>query len=262
MDFRKVMLIVKKDILESSSTILPFVSMFVALLFLTIFFVSAIYAFFQAAFVAVSFPSFARNFNVNDMIVTPYMGFVAFLSVLIIPIIASKSFAQERKLKTIELLFTYPFKEIELVIGKMISTFLMYLMFLTFAMIYIIFFVVVYTVINKGTLDLGVIATGFLGLILIGALIVSMSVFVSTLTDEFFVAMLISLFLVLTFWLIGFTGDFTNPTYKNIVKAISISTNFENLSKGVIDLKNIAYFIISIVLFTYLSIFSLTENKG
>ncbi|MCS6955076.1 MAG: ABC transporter permease subunit [Candidatus Calescibacterium sp.] len=261
MDFKKINLIVSKDILEYLSTIFPFVSMFIALLFLTIFFISAVYSFFQAAFVAVSFPTFAKNFNVNDMIVTPYLGFVAFFSILIIPIIAAKSFAQEKKLKTIELLFTYPFKETELVLGKVLSSFFIYLVFLFFAMLYIVLFIVIYSFVNKGSIDFGVVFAGSLGLILLGLSVVSISVFVSTFVDDIIPAWAISLVVVLIFWLIGFTGDFANVTYKNLVKTISLANNFENFSKGVIDIKNVVYFIVFNLLFIYLSVLFLTDKE-
>lgn len=262
MNFRKVNLIASKDILEYLSSVFPFISMFVALMFLSIFFISALYTFFQAAFIAASFPAFARNFNVNDMIVTPYMGFIAFFSIMVIPIVASKAFSQERKLKTIELLFTYPFKEIELVLGKVLSAFVTYLLFLFFAMLYIILFVVVYAFMNKGSIDFSIVFSGFIGLFLLGLSVVSLSVFISSITDDFFVSMVISLVIILIFWLIGFVGDFASPLFKNIVKSISISNNFENFSKGVIDLKNVAYFLVFNLLFIYLSIISLINRKG
>ncbi|MCS7165492.1 MAG: ABC transporter permease [Candidatus Calescibacterium sp.] len=261
MDFRKVNLIVSKDILEYLSTVFPFISMFIALLFISIFFISAVYSFFQVAFIALSFPSFAKNFNVNDMIVTPYFGFVAFFSILIIPIIAAKSFAQEKKLKTIELLFTYPFKEIELVFGKVLSSFLVYFVFLIFAMLYIVIFVVIYSLINKGPIDFGVIFSGFLGLVLLGFAVVSVSVCISTFVDDIIPAWAISLVVILIFWLIGFTGDFANVTYKTIVKNISLANNFENFSKGVIDVKNIVYFITFSILFIYLAVMFLTDKE-
>lgn len=260
MDFKKVNLIASKDIMEYLSTVFPFISMFVALCFLSIFFISAVYAFFQAAFVAQAFPSFAKNFNVNDMIVTPYLGFVAFFSILIIPIISAKAFSQERKLKTIELLFTYPFKEIELVFGKIISSLIIYFVFLFFSFLYLVLFIFFYSFINKGAMDFSIVISGFVGLLLLGLSVITISVFVSTFVDDIVPAWAISLVLVLIFWLIGYTGDFANVMYKNFVKTISLGNNFENFSKGVIDLKNVAYFLSFNLLFIYLSIISLMEK--
>ncbi|MFN3995548.1 MAG: ABC transporter permease [bacterium] len=261
MNFRKINLVVSKDILEYLSSIFPFLSMTVALIFLTIFFISAVYGFFQAAFIAISFPSFARGFNVNEMIVTPYLSFIAFFSIIVIPIVAAKSFAQERKLKTLELLFTYPFKETELVMGKFISSFIIYTLFLINALLYILIFIFFYSLINKGSIDFGIILSGTLGLLLLGVNVIAISVFVSTFSDDLVFAWIISFVIVLILWLIGFTGDFAGAAYKNFVKTISLATNFENFSKGVIDLKNVAYYLISTLLFIYLSTISLSERN-
>jgi len=263
MNLRKAWLVSFKDILEYSTNFAPFVSVFIATLFLSFIFISSIVYFFNSVSILMNFPSMLKDFNVSKYIVTPYFNFVSFLGLMIIPIISARSFSLEKKLKTIELLFTYPFRESELVLGKILSSFVMYGLFLLVSLFYIFSFVIVYSIINKGVIDWGILFSGTLGLLLLGLSAISLSVFVSSLVDDIIPAWVISFVLVLFFWIVGQIADtYTgNTIIKNIMQTISWANNFDNFSKGVIDLKNLTYFVLFILFFSYLSVVSLTEGK-
>jgi len=266
MDFKKAWLVAMKDIMEYSVTYAPFISVFSAALFLALIFSLSIIYFFNNLAILINFPSFLKDFSIEKFIVTPYFNFVSFLGLIIIPIISARSFSVEKKSKTIELLFTYPFRESELVVGKILSSFIMYTIFLSIALFYLLSFLFVYTFFNKGQFEWGVLFTGILGLILVGLSGISLSVFVSSFIDDIVPAWLISFMLILFFWLVGQFGDMITGTgwldiLKTVLQNISWNNNFDNFSKGIIDLKNLAYFILLTLFFGYLSTISLTESK-
>ena len=261
MNIRNVFALVKKDLLENSSNLFAPIAMTIALFFLMLVFVGAVMSFFNIIPVVLQFPSWASKFNVNDQIINPYIGFVAFLSIIILPIIGAKAFSQEKKLKTIELLLTYPFNEVELVLAKVISTFLIYFIFLFFALLYLVIFIFFYSFLNKGFIDFGNTWSGFLGLILLVLAIISLSVYISTLFNDVVPAWIVSLVIVLFLWIMGYMADLMPIKVKNILTTISLSSNFDNFSKGVIDLKNVVFFLVFSLLFIYLAITNLIDRK-
>jgi ABC-2 type transport system permease protein len=160
-----------------------------------------------------------------------------------------------------ELLLTYPFNEVELVLAKVISTFLIYFIFLFFALLYLVIFIFFYSFLNKGFIDFGNTWSGFLGLILLVLAIISLSVYISTLFNDVVPAWIVSLVIVLFLWIIGYMADLMPIKVKNILTTISLSSNFDNFSKGVIDLKNVVFFLVFSLLFIYLAITNLIDRK-
>ena len=173
-----------------------------------------------------------------------------------IPAITMGIISKEKNTGTMEVMCTLPIKDHEFVLGKYLAilTLLEVALFLTGVMFINLVFV--------GTnIDYGAIFTGYLGLFLAGAVYASMGLFASSLTDNQVVGFIIAIFFVLIFFLIDKLLIFMPHSIAGIMQYLSIDYHLSNISKGVLDTRNLIYFFSMITLFIMLTIESLNSRK-
>lgn len=155
-----------------------------------------------------------------------------------IPAITMRMLAEEKKTGTIELLLTKAVSDREVVIGKFLACFLLVAIAIAFTLPYYI------TLANIGNVDHGAILCGYLGLLLMSAAYVSIGLFTSSVTNNQIVAFLLALFIGLFFHIIfnvlaanlgGFVGQ--------LFHTLSLSVHYESLARGVVDTKDVVYFL-------------------
>jgi ABC-2 type transport system permease protein len=173
-----------------------------------------------------------------------------------IPALTMRLLAEEKKTGTIELLLTKAISDRQVVIGKFLSTLALICIALLLTLPYVI------TVSSIGNLDMGEVICGYLGLILMSSAYISIGLYASSVTSNQIVAFLMSLFIGLFFHIIfdvlqgsatGFIGEFFSM--------LSMSTHFESISRGVMDSKDIIYFLSIITLGLFLTEISLSKRK-
>ena len=173
-----------------------------------------------------------------------------------IPAITMGIISKEKNTGTMEVMCTLPIKDHEFVLGKYLAilTLLEVALFLTGIMFINLVFV--------GTnIDYGAIFTGYLGLFLAGAVYASMGLFASSLTDNQVVGFIIAIFFVLIFFLIDKLLIFMPHSIAGTMQYLSIDYHLSNISKGVLDTRNLIYFFSMITLFIMLTIESLNSRK-
>jgi len=173
-----------------------------------------------------------------------------------IPAITMGIISKEKNTGTMEVMCTLPIKDHEFVLGKYLAilTLLEVALFLTSVMFINLVFV--------GTnIDYGAIFTGYLGLFLAGAVYASMGLFASSLTDNQVVGFIIAIFFVLIFFLIDKLLIFMPHSIAGTMQYLSIDYHLSNISKGVLDTRNLVYFFSMITLFIMLTIESLKSRK-
>ena len=173
-----------------------------------------------------------------------------------IPAITMGIISKEKNTGTMEVICTLPIKDYEFVIGKYLAilTLLEVALFLTGIMFINLVFV--------GTnIDYGAIFTGYLGLFLAGAVYASMGLFASSLTDNQVVGFIIAIFFVLIFFLIDKLLIFMPHSIAGTMQYLSIDYHLSNISKGVLDTRNLIYFFSMITLFIMLAVESLNSRK-
>lgn len=166
---------------------------------------------------------------------------------LFIPALTMKLLAEENKSGTIELLLTKPVTDWQVVSGKFLATLILIIVALFLTIPYYI------TIANLGNVDHGAVWSGYLGLLLMSASYISIGIFASSITNNQIVAFLLALFIGVFFHLIFgiLSGAFSGATAR-IIDYLSMSTHFDSISRGVIDSKDLIYFL-SII---FLSLFS------
>lgn len=180
-------------------------------------------------------------------IITPWVY------LLLIPAITMRLFSEEKKTGTIELLLTRPLTEMQVVIAKYLAGVILVLISLVPTLIY--YFSVSSISLPAGNLDSGAIWGSYIGLLLLGACFVSIGLFSSSLADNQVVAFIISFFLCL-FCFKGFesiAGLFGMSKSATIIFDLGINAHYLSLSRGVIDTRDIVYFVSVILFFLFLT---------
>ena len=172
-----------------------------------------------------------------------------------IPALTMRLLAEEKKTGTIELLLTKAVTDREVVAGKFLSTFLLIAIALVFTLPYVI------TVANIGNLDYGQVFCGYAGLLLMSAAYISIGLYASSITQNQIVAFLSSLFIGLFFHLIfGVLASNFGGTLSFLFSTLSMSDHFESISRGILDSRDLIYFLSIVFIGLFLSELSLTKR--
>lgn len=182
---------------------------------------------------------------------------VAFWTLFIfIPAITMKQLAEEKKSGTIELLLTKSITDRQLVVGKWLACFLLVAIALLFTIPYYI------TVARLGDIDHGATLSGYLGLLLMSSVYISVGIFASSLTNNQIVAFLLALLIGIFFhFLFGVIASSSSGVLGEILNTLSIQNHFESISRGVLDSKDLIYFISITLLGLLLSEFVISKRK-
>ena len=173
-----------------------------------------------------------------------------------IPALTMRLLAEEKKTGTIEMLLTKAVTDREVVIGKFLSTFLLIAVALMFTLPYPI------TIANIGNLDIGQVVCGYLGLLLMSGAYISIGLYASSITNNQIVAFLLALFIGLFFHLIfGVLADNFTGLAGQVLNTLSLSNHFESISRGVMDTRDLIYFLSIIFIGLFLSELSLTKRN-
>ena len=155
-----------------------------------------------------------------------------------IPAITMRMLAEEKKTGTIELLLTKAVTDRDVILGKFLACFLLVTIAVLFTLPYYI------TLANIGNVDHGAIWCGYLGLRLMSAAYISIGLFTSSITNNQIVAFLLALFIGIFFHIIfNVLASSTSGFIGQLFHTLSLSVHFESLSRGVIDTKDIVYFL-------------------
>ena len=181
--------------------------------------------------------------NVNEMVIRPLFYNVSIIILLMIPLFTMRLYAEDKKSVTLEVLMTSPLSNLQIITGKFLGTLALYMIMLGFTLIYpLILFM-------YGNPDWGPIATGYVGLILMGAAYISIGGLCSSFTENQIVAAVISFGVLLFLWVISWASHFVGPGVGEVLSYLSLIEHFDDFSKGIIDTKDIVFYL-SFILFS------------
>lgn len=207
---------------------------------------------------------FPNDFNILDYGYASLDGLfivAPLVFLFLVPAVTMRSFSEEMKTGTIELLFTRPLSDMQIVVAKFMAAVTLILFAMLPTLIY--FFSVYQLGYPVGNLDAGSIWGSYLGLLLLGAVFASVGVFASSLSDNQVVSFILAI-LISSFLYLGFEFIYSLDLFGNIdlfIRSLGISSHFSSISRGVIDTRDVVYFLSVIALFLYLTIFSLSRRK-
>ncbi|ALJ03715.1 gliding motility-associated ABC transporter permease subunit GldF [Pseudalgibacter alginicilyticus] len=195
------------------------------------------------------------NYGFSDL--SPFFLLAPWVLIFLIPAVTMRSFSDEKKQGTLELLLTKPISTLNIVLGKYFGAFILILIALLPTTLYIY---TIYQLGNPmGNLDMGSTLGSYFGLLFLIAAYTAIGIFTSSLTDNQIVAFIAAVFICFLFF-IGFEGaaDFVSSHF---IEQLGISYHFKSMSRGVLDTRDIIYFLSITIFFLILTKFNLNKEQ-
>lgn len=207
----------------------------------------------------VSYDTNLLEAKIADLI--PFFNLAPTIFLILIPAITMRSFAEERRTGTIELLFTKPLYEWQIVLAKFLAG--TTLVFISVLPTLVYFFSVYQLAEPVGNMDIGASITSYIGLLFLGACFVAIGLFASALTQSQIVAFIIAMFgtwfLFEGLDLIGSFNVFGGLDF--VIRYVGIKSHYHAIMKGVVDSRDLVYFFSLIILFLFATITVVKAQK-
>jgi ABC-2 type transport system permease protein len=192
-------------------------------------------------------PQMAEQLNLNDAVIGPLLHNLSVVLIILMPMITMRTFAEEKRLGTYEMLMTSPLSIGEIVAGKFLSTLVFVLIMIGLTGIYPLILML------YGNPELGMIASGYLGLLLLAVTFASVGLLTSSLTENQIIAAVSCFVILLLLYIIAWPAETAGSTLGEVLKYLSLTDHFAEMVKGVIDTKDLVYFLSVIGLALFLT---------
>jgi ABC-2 type transport system permease protein len=199
-----------------------------------------------ASFQVAQNPQLAAMLDPFQVVFRSFFEDLGFILLLLTPILTMRLLAEEKRAGTAELLFTYPIPDWGVIMGKFLAAFAVFATFLVFTVAYPVMFAFL------TRMDWGQIASGYLGVLLLGGATLALGLFASSLTANQIIAAISAFALLLLFWLIGAPQEMGSAG-GGLLGALSLRDHLPNLAKGVIDTKDPLYYLCFAFFFLFLT---------
>ena len=193
--------------------------------------------------------------NINNMAIRPLLQNVSVVGLFVLPLITMRTYAEEKRSGTIELLLTSPLTDFQIIMGKFAGAVALYCLMLAVTLPHMAILFV------YGNPEWKPIVTGYLGLLLMGASFISMGLWISSLTRNQIVAGMITFAMLLLLWTINWAIDSAGPGMQKLLTAVSITDHFDDFSKGVIALRHVVYYLSFITFGLFLTAKSVDSER-
>jgi ABC-2 type transport system permease protein len=196
-----------------------------------------------------------QSMNVNQQLIRPLLQNVNILVLFLMPMVTMRTYAEEKRSGTIELLLTSPVTDFQIIMGKFLGAMALYACMLAVTLIHIgLLFV-------YGHPEWKPIVTTYIGLLLFGGCFVSLGLFISSLTKNQIVAGMVTFAVFLLLWIITWIGSFSGPTVDKITQYISILDHLDDFGKGVLDTTHLIYYLSFITFGLFLTAKSVDSER-
>lgn len=197
----------------------------------------------------------AMTFNLTEMVLTTLFLNSAVMILFFTPILTMRAFAEEKRQGTLELLLTLPVRDHEILLGKFAAALTLFI----YMILPMAFFPILVRCVG-GYFEWGTVWSGFLGLFLLGGSFIAVGLFASSLTENQVISALVSFGILLILWVMGWLEMFSEIPAARIAGHLSSMEHFKSLARGVVDLKDIAYYLFFIFFFLYASLLTLESR--
>lgn len=215
----------------------------IAYLLLTIFavifgfFFSAATAFFSLRSTEMQMMGRSFPMDINELIIRPLLSNASVIALFLIPMITMRLFAEEKRSGTIELLMTSPVTDLQIILGKFLGALILYGCIVGVAALNFVFLFI------YGNPDTKPLLVGLLGLLLQGGAMIALGTFISTTTRNQIVAGGATFAICLLLWVLDWLSAFETAAWAKVMSYLSIIQHFEPFTKGVLDSKDVVFFL-------------------
>jgi len=196
-----------------------------------------------------------QSMNVNQQLIRPLVQNVTILVLFLMPMVTMRTYSEEKRSGTIELLLTSPLSDFQIIMGKFLGAMALYLVMLAVTLIHLAILFV------YGHPEWKPILTAYVGLVLLGGCFISLGLFISSLTKNQIVAGVVTFAVFLFFWIITWIGSFSGPTVDKLTTYLSIIDHLDDFGKGVIDTTHVIYYLSFITFGLFLTAKSVDSER-
>jgi ABC-2 type transport system permease protein len=176
-------------------------------------------------------------------------------TLFIVPIITMRLLAEERKSGTLEVLLTSPVSEATVVLGKFLGALGFYLVVWVPSLVFVLYLG------SKTAVDFGSVASGYLGIALIGAYFISIGVFASTLTKNQIVAAILTFAMLIPLFSAGLFQSGADPSRQSVIDYLNMWDHMDEFARGIVDTRRLVYYLSGMAFFLFLSTVVLSSKK-
>jgi len=185
--------------------------------------------------------------NLNERVIRPLLSNISVVGLFLIPMITMRLFAEEKRTGTIELLATSPVSDLQVILGKWTAAVVLYGgMLLLSALNFLFLF-------KYGRPDWKPLAIGYLGLLLQAGALLAIGTFISTLTKNQIIAGAVTFAVCLLLWILEWVTGFDTAAWARVMGYMSVITHFESFAKGLLDSKDVIFYVTLIFLGLFLT---------
>ena len=175
--------------------------------------------------------------NVNQQMIRGLLQNAAVLILFVMPMITMRTYAEEKRSGTIELLLTSPITDFQIIIGKFLGALALYLAMLLVTVLYVAILFI------YGNPEWRPIVAGYVGLVLMGSCFLAVGLLVSSFTKNQIVAGFLTFAVFLMLWVINWIGESFGTTGQSVLSYLSITEHFDDFTRGIIDTKHVIYYL-------------------
>jgi ABC-2 type transport system permease protein len=193
--------------------------------------------------------------DVNEWVIRPLLMNVSVIALFMIPMISMRLFAEEKRSGTIELLMTSPIRDVEILLGKWFAALTMFATVLALSGLNLGF------LFAYGKPDWRPILIGYLGLLLQGGALLALGTLISTMTKNQIVAGGATFAACLLLWILDWVSSYETAVWAKVLSYLSVVTHYEPFSKGVLDSRDVIFYLSVIFLGLFLTARSMESSR-
>ena len=194
--------------------------------------------------------------NQTQYIFGSFFSNLSIMLLFLVPILTMRSFAEEKRQETLELLFTYPLSDLEIVAGKQLGI----LSFFWVSLLPLLGYLAIFHGVG-GEFDWGPVFLGFFGFCFLGTAYLAAGVFISSLTKNPIVSALGTFSVLLVFWIFDWVDDVATGPWARIFSELSPLAHYKNFTLGLLDVQDMVFFGFFFVYFLFLTLRSIETRN-
>ncbi len=226
-------------------------SSFIAYILLAVFLVLSGYFFYSDLVFFIRFGGFTLTTGLWQFVFLD----MRLVALLVLPLVTMRLFAEEKKLGTMELLWTYPVRDTEIIAGKFLAAWLFFIAMLIPTVVSAAVFY------QFHAFDVGPVLAAYFGMVLLGSAFIACGLFVSSLTENQVVSAMVTYGILVLFWFLTWNEDVASQDVMRILLGVSLFDRFLNFTRGVVDTRDVVFFFLFISLLLFLTWQSLAARK-
>ena len=174
--------------------------------------------------------------DINQQLIRPLFLNASVILLFVLPLITMRTYSEEKRSGTIELLLTSPVSDVEIILGKFLGAMALYTAMIAITAVHMAL------LFSYGNPEWKVVVTGYIGLLLMGGCFISVGLLISSLTKNQIVSGMVTFAVFLLLWVINWIASFTGPTTQSVLNYLSITDHFDDFTRGILDTKHLVYY--------------------